>query len=141
MDLKKVTKLVEMLSDSQLKGLNYKDKVTNINIKKSVVISETKEEPVPVNGTPEPLSENELKDDLNYKEIKSEVVGLFYPTVEKRQIEARARVVKGTDLFYVKAMNLENHKKLEYDCKIVKYLVEPGKAVEYGQPLVLIEEV
>lgn len=139
MDFKKVTQLVEIFKDSKLKALNFDDKTTNVSLTKAgaqvmpevinkVITAQIPQEPVEV-------------DTRKLKEITSEGVGFFYPSVEQRVVDANVRVVKGSELYYVKAMNLENHKRLDVDCKVIKFLVDPGKAVEYGQPLVLIEEL
>ncbi|MEI7942735.1 MAG: hypothetical protein WCH76_06165 [Candidatus Riflemargulisbacteria bacterium] len=139
MDFKKVTQLVEIFKDSKLKALNFDDKTTNISLKKSG----TQVMPEVVYQTTAALSAQEAVpvDTRKLKEITSEGVGFFYPSVEQRVLDANVRVVKGSELYYVKAMNLENHKRLDIDCKVIKFLVDPGKAVEYGQPLVLIEEL
>ena len=139
MDFKKVTQLVEIFKDSKLKALNFDDKTTNISLKKSgvQVMPEVLQQVTSVQSAQEVIP----VDNRKLKEITSEGVGFFYPSVEQRVLDANVRVVKGSELFYVKAMNLENHKKLDIDCKIIRFLVEPGKAVEYGQPLVLIEEL
>ena len=139
MDFKKVTQLVEIFKGSKLKALNFDDKTTNISLAKAgaQVISEVVSQVATVPSEQESVPVDTRK----LKEITSESVGFFYPSVEQRVLDANVRVVKGSELYYVKAMNLENHKKLDIDCKVIQYLVEPGKAVEYGQPLVLIEEL
>jgi biotin carboxyl carrier protein len=139
MDFKKVTQLVEIFKDSKLKALNFDDKTTNVSLTKAGTQIMTE---VINNVTAAPSIQEPIEvDTRKLKEITSEGVGFFYPSVEQRVVDANVRVVKGSELYYVKAMNLENHKRLDIDCKVIKFLVDPGKAVEYGQPLVLIEEL
>ncbi|GEM_PF-3129522 len=141
MDIKQVTQLSEMLKNSKLQTINFSDTKTKISINKAKVIHQSS--PVTSNQSPvehQPQAK-EVQPEINknIKEITSEGVGIFYPSVEQREIDAHVRIVKGRELYFVKAMNLENHKRLDFDCKVVNFLVEPGKAVEYGQPLVSVE--
>ena len=76
--------------------------------------------------------------------VNSPIVGSFYrspapdaaPYVEVGQI-----VEKGQVLCIVEAMKLMNEIEAEFRCKIVKICKENAQAVEFGDPLFVIERV
>ena len=76
--------------------------------------------------------------------INSPIVGSFYrspapdaaPYVEVGQV-----VEKGQVLCIVEAMKLMNEIEAEFRCKIVKIVKENAQAVEYGDPLFVIEKL
>ena len=75
--------------------------------------------------------------------INSPIVGTFYrspapdaaPYVEVGQV-----VEKGQVLCIVEAMKLMNEIEAEFRCKIVKICKENAQAVEFGDPLFVIEK-
>jgi len=87
-----------------------------------------------------PPSEN--VEDQNLHVIKSPLVGTFYrapspgapPFVEVGDI-----VSPGQVLCIIEALKVMNEIESDVRGKIVKILVENGEAVEYGQPLFLID--
>jgi acetyl-CoA carboxylase biotin carboxyl carrier protein len=74
--------------------------------------------------------------------IESPMVGTFYrassPTTEPYVREGDA-VKEGQIVCIIEAMKLMNEIETRASGRIVKILVENGQAVEYGQPLFLIE--
>jgi acetyl-CoA carboxylase biotin carboxyl carrier protein len=76
--------------------------------------------------------------------LNSPIVGSFYrapapdaaPYVEVGQV-----VEKGQVLCIVEAMKLMNEIEAEFRCKIVKICKENAQAVEFGDPLFVIERV
>lgn len=76
--------------------------------------------------------------------VNSPIVGSFYrapapdaaPYVEVGQV-----VEKGQVLCIVEAMKLMNEIEAEFRCKIVKICKENAQAVEFGDPLFVIERV
>jgi acetyl-CoA carboxylase biotin carboxyl carrier protein len=76
--------------------------------------------------------------------VNSPIVGTFYrapapdaaPYVEVGQV-----VEKGQVLCIVEAMKLMNEIEAEFRCKIVKICKENAQAVEFGDPLFVIERV
>ncbi len=73
--------------------------------------------------------------------ITSPLVGTFYrrpaPT-EEPYVEAGDRIEKGDTVCIVEAMKVMNEIKAERAGIVEKILVEDGKPVEYGQPLMVI---
>jgi acetyl-CoA carboxylase biotin carboxyl carrier protein len=76
--------------------------------------------------------------------VNSPIVGTFYrapapdaaPYIEVGQV-----VEKGQVLCIVEAMKLMNEIEAEFRCKIVKICKENAQAVEFGDPLFVIERV
>lgn len=78
----------------------------------------------------------------NTIEIRSPMVGTFYlapsPTSEPFVIEG-TQISKGQDLCIIEAMKVMNEIESDYSGRLLEILVENGQAVEYGQPLFVIE--
>ncbi|MDX9713818.1 MAG: acetyl-CoA carboxylase biotin carboxyl carrier protein [Dissulfurispiraceae bacterium] len=74
--------------------------------------------------------------------ITSPIVGTFYRSAAPDSdpfVEVGSRVKKGQILCIIEAMKLMNEIESEYDGVVAKMLVENGHAVEYGEPLFIIE--
>ena len=95
--------------------------------------AEAAERPESAGGVPEPET----------KKIASPLVGVFY-TAPAEDAEAFVkpgdRVKKGQVVGIVEAMKLMNEITSDYDGVIREVCVENAEAVEYGQPLFLVEE-
>ena len=78
----------------------------------------------------------------NLLEIKAPMVGTFYrassPDADA-YVHEGDRITPGKVLCIIEAMKLMNEIEAETTGKIVKILVENGKAVEYNQPLFLVD--
>lgn len=76
--------------------------------------------------------------------VKSPIVGTFYaaPAPDAAPyVQAGQVVEKGQTLCIVEAMKLMNEIEAEYRCRIVKACKENAQAVEYGDPLFVIERL
>jgi acetyl-CoA carboxylase biotin carboxyl carrier protein len=76
--------------------------------------------------------------------VNSPIVGTFYraPAPDAAPyVEAGQVVEKGQVLCIVEAMKLMNEIEAEFRCKIVKISKENAQAVEFGDPLFVIERV
>ncbi len=76
------------------------------------------------------------------KVIASPIVGTFYaaPAPDKPPyVQVGDTVKKGQVVCIVEAMKLMNEIESEFDGKVAAILVEEGKPVEFGQPLLRIE--
>ncbi|ABA89367.1 acetyl-CoA carboxylase, biotin carboxyl carrier protein [Syntrophotalea carbinolica DSM 2380] len=79
-----------------------------------------------------------------YETIVSPIVGTFYrsPSPDSEPYaEVGSVLEKGQTLCIVEAMKLMNEIEAEFKCRIVKILKENAQAVEYGDPLFLVEPV
>ena len=74
--------------------------------------------------------------------VKSPMVGTFYrspePGIPPYVVEG-TRVEKGQILCIIEAMKIMNEIEADMSGTISKILVENGQAVEYGQPLFIVE--
>ena len=74
--------------------------------------------------------------------VKSPIVGTFYaaPSPEKPPfVQVGDSVKKGDVIMIIESMKLMNEIKSEFDGKVKEILVLNGQAVEYDQPLMIIE--
>lgn len=74
--------------------------------------------------------------------VNSPIVGTFYrsPAPEAAPyVEVGQVIEKGQVLCIVEAMKLMNEIEAEYRCKIVKICKENAQAVEFGDPLFVVE--
>ena len=76
--------------------------------------------------------------------ILSPMVGTYYasPSPDSPVFVKEGDVVKkGQPLAILEAMKIMNELEAEFDCKILKILVEDGKPVEYDMPLFVVEKI
>lgn len=164
MDLKVISELIRMMSDSKLSSLEVESKDIRIKLEKNSdgAKIENRELVTRVEGKDllekteeryedkvQSLYENQHNDRAmekamdfstseNFKVVKSPIVGTFYRAASPENApfaEVGKRVKKGDTLCIVEAMKLMNEIESEYDGEIVEILVENGAMVEYGQPL------
>jgi acetyl-CoA carboxylase biotin carboxyl carrier protein len=137
MNVKKVETLLKVFEKSKIQGLTVQDEEGTIQLKRKM------SRPLAPTHTAPKIETNAVADlplVPAHIELKSESVGIFYPKVSPDEIAHGARVPRGREVFSIKAMNIESLKKLDFDCRVVRYLVEEGKAVEYGQGIALVDE-
>jgi acetyl-CoA carboxylase biotin carboxyl carrier protein len=88
------------------------------------------------------LAEGEIKPEGKFITITSPIVGTFYrapaPDAEPF-VEIGSKVKKGQVLCVIEAMKLMNEIESEVDGVVERVLVENGHAVEYGEPLFILE--
>ncbi|NOZ46199.1 MAG: acetyl-CoA carboxylase biotin carboxyl carrier protein [Chlorobi bacterium] len=80
--------------------------------------------------------------DNNLLTIKSPMVGIFYrkPAPDKPPyVNVGDNIKKGTVICIIEAMKLFNEIESEIQGKIVKTLVDDGTAIEYDQPLFIVD--
>ena len=74
--------------------------------------------------------------------VKSPMVGTFYRSASpgsKPFAEVGGAVKEGTPICIIEAMKIMNEIEADMSGTISKILVENGQAVEYGQPLFIVE--
>jgi len=150
-DLKKITKLIEIMKDNGLEEIEIKHGDDKIFLKRSqsqqaavgVPMIRPESGVVPV-GAESLEAANQLsgqqtipiKEDL--VEIKSPIVGTFYATPSpdsKPYVDIGSEVNSQTVVCIIEAMKVMNEIKAETSGTIVEILVTNGQAVEYGQVL------
>lgn len=74
--------------------------------------------------------------------VKSPIVGTFYAAAEPGKepfVSVGSTVKKGDVIMIIESMKLMNEVQSEFDGTVTKILVKNGEAVEYDQPIMVIE--
>ena len=160
MDIRKVKKLIELLEESGIAEIEIHEGEESVRISRgstaapatSNIIQAAPLPPVsaPVAGgevfkSHKQTESHASKDDYSDSGhvVTSPMVGVFYasPSPEDPPFANRGEDVKAGDvLCIIEAMKIMNQIESDVSGKLVKTLVENGDAVEYGQPLFVIEE-
>jgi len=158
MDLKYLQKLIKMLDSSELADLEIEEEGTKIRLSKPrpKVISAASQLQSPAveniqTALPQANSQPETKSEAktpeipkeNLYEVRSPMVGTFYrsPSPDSDSYTDTGKHVKtGDTICIIEAMKLMNEIESEVSGKVIKILVENATAVEYDQPLMLIEK-
>lgn len=160
MDLNYLKKIIKVFDSSDLSELEIEEegmrlhlsKYTNVGVPIQHVAATAPSNPAVAQTAPqteakqEPQQEKtEAKGDSlpsNVYEVKSPMVGTFYrsPSPDAdAYVNVGDSINQGSVLCIVEAMKLMNEIESEVSGKVVKILVENAQAVEYNQPLFLIE--
>lgn len=154
MDIAQIKKLIQLLNDNNLGELKIQEGDFKITIKhkdfaKSSGVTSVISAPV---ATEKPaITQNTLTStpsnteepvDANLKTVKAPMIGTFYRAAGEGKepfVKVGDKVKKGDVLCIIEAMKLFNEIQSEVAGKIVKVMVDNAQAVEYDQPLFLIE--
>ena len=161
-DLRYVKKLIEMLDGSSVDSVEIStDKGMKIRISKTPQNRGPVQIPTPVSVpammapppvgrmTPaeampaieaEPAKAEAAKSNL--LEVKSPMVGTFYAQADptsKPYVTAGTRISKRQVLCIIEAMKIMNEIEADKAGTVTKVLCENGQAVEFGQPLFIVE--
>lgn len=155
MDVEKVKELVELMKANDLSELEVVDGQTKIILKRGpdptqVVVTPSipsvalpdiaNAATAPATGTSPDDSGQDPASLL--KEITSPIVGTFYSAPSPNAgvfVKVGDPVTEDTVVCIIEAMKVMNEIKSEITGTIKKTLVENGSAVEFGQPLFLVE--
>jgi acetyl-CoA carboxylase biotin carboxyl carrier protein len=160
---KTIRKLVKLVEEAEIESLTVRNWWSKVQINKrlpaggnggdnsSKVVTITRDElnPAmpPVVATTEPAAatpaETEAaKPPSKGKEVTSPMVGTFYTSPEPGAppfVEVGQTVKAGQTLCIIEAMKLMNEIEAEYNCRVLERLVENAEAVEFGQPIFVVE--
>jgi len=155
MDINLLKRLIKVVEQSDIAEFSVQEGDLKIKISKNskqsistvitqpsnpsvVQASEPTAAPVPNEVTTPEVEANTI-----YHEVRSPIVGTFYrspaPDADA-YVQAGDNVSAGSVLCIIEAMKLMNEIESDADGKIIKILVENATAVEYNQPLFLIEK-
>lgn len=148
MDIRKIKKLIEIIEESDIAEFEITEGEESIRISrysdKAMVAA-----PVPVApiAPAAPLIEENSSTQSSVEEhdghiMTSPMVGTFYASVSpgsKVFVNVGQKVSEGDTLCIIEAMKILNQIEAETSGTITKILVENAQAVEYGQPLFVIE--
>ncbi|MCB0725618.1 MAG: acetyl-CoA carboxylase biotin carboxyl carrier protein [Ignavibacteriae bacterium] len=158
MDLNYLKKVIKILDNSNLNELEIEEEGLKIRLNKghmavpaAQAVHATMPPHLPVHFETPVKTEETAKEEKpseeekmpsNVYEVKSPMVGTFYraPSPDADPfVNVGDSVKQGSVLCIVEAMKLMNEIESEVSGKIVKILVENAQAVEYNQPLFLVE--
>jgi acetyl-CoA carboxylase biotin carboxyl carrier protein len=154
MDLRKLKTLIDLVSESNVSELEITEAEGKVRIVKSGPPSAVQMVQAPVAVAPAapvaaapaesaaaPAPALAVTPEAGFI-VKSPMVGTFYRSASpgaKPFIEIGQKINEGDPLCIIEAMKILNEIEAEKSGTVTKVLVENGHAVEYGQPLFVIE--
>ena len=151
MDLRKLKTLIDLVSESNVSELEITEAEGKVRIVKSVggVVQQYVAAPMqaPVAPAPAAAQVAELPAPSTPAApaghiVKSPMVGTFYRSSSpgaKPFVEVGSQVKEGETICIIEAMKILNEIESDKTGTITQILGENGQAVEYGQPLFVIE--
>ena len=142
-DTKPIKDLAKLLDELNLTEISYSDKEFSVSVSKSVNVNT-----LPQSNISSPSKDPDVDDNSNSdyqndpRAIKSPMVGTVYLQPEpgaNKFINVGDDVKSGQTLLIIEAMKTMNPIESSLQGKVTKILVENEQAVEFGQPLVLVE--
>lgn len=151
MDLRKLKTLIDLVSESNISELEITEAEGKVRIVKAdpaavsmvgVPVAMAPPAPPAAAAAAAPVVAEAAPVAETGKTIKSPMVGTFYRSSSpgaKAFIEEGDAVKEGDPVCIIEAMKIMN--EIEADCsgRIVRILAENGQAVEFGQPLFVVE--
>lgn len=149
MDLRKLKTLIDLVSESNVSELEITEAEGKVRIVKGggvamqtmaapMMVAAPVAAPVaavaPTAASPEPVATGHV--------VKSPMVGTFYRAASpgaKAFVEIGSQVKEGETICIIEAMKILNEIEADKAGTVTQILGENGQAVEYGQPLFVIE--
>jgi acetyl-CoA carboxylase biotin carboxyl carrier protein len=159
MDLRKLKTLIDLVSESAISELEITEAEGKVRIVKAPVtqpaslalppiVSAALTAPViastapPANAAAAPPPATAAPAEQEAKLIRSPMVGTFYRAASPGApsfVDIGSEVKAGEPVCIIEAMKIMNEVESDVDGRIAKILVENGQAVEFGQPLFMLE--
>ena len=155
MDLRKLKTLIDLVSESNVSELEITEAEGKVRIVKSagVVVAAPVAMPAPVAAAPVAMAapvaapaaapaEAPAAAVASGHTVKSPMVGTFYRSSSPGAapfVQIGSVVKEGDTLCIVEAMKILNEIESDKSGTVTQILCENGQAVEYGQPLFIIE--
>ena len=151
MDLRKLKTLIDLVSESNVSELEITEAEGKVRIVKSggAVVQQFVPMQAPVAAAPTAVATAELPAPAAAAPaaptghvVKSPMVGTFYRSSSpgaKPFVEVGSQVKEGDTVCIVEAMKILNEIEADKSGTVTRILGENGQAVEYGQPLFVIE--
>ena len=147
MDLRKLKTLIDLVSESNVSELEITEAEGKVRIVKSggapMVMQQAAM--VPAAQIAAPLAAAPAVAEAAAPAghaVKSPMVGTFYRSASpgaKAYVEVGSQVKEGETICIIEAMKILNEIEADKSGTVMKILSENGQAVEYGQPLFMIE--
>lgn len=136
---KEAETLAKLLADSDLAEISIKIGEATICVKaKQPAMTTIPAAPQATAQEPAAPTEKNISGNV----VKSPIVGTFYssPAPDKPPfVKVGDKVEKGDTLFIIESMKLMNEIQSTFDGTITEISVSDGTALEYGQPVMIIE--
>lgn len=156
MDLRKLKTLIDLVSESNISELEITEADGKVRIVKAdpagvamVPAASVAHMPAPVMAAPvaaaapvAPAAGPVAAPAESGHVVKSPMVGTFYRSSSpggKPFVEIGSEVKEGEPVCIIEAMKIMNEIESDKSGKITKILCENGQAVEFGQPLFIVE--
>lgn len=153
MDLRKLKTLIDLVSESNVSELEITEAEGKVRIVKSpppavmaapapVVAVATPAVAAPAVVAPAATAPATVVDAVQGHVVKSPMVGTFYRASSpgaKPFVELGSVIKAGEPICIVEAMKILNEIESDHSGTVTQILVENGQAVEYGQPLFVVE--
>ena len=142
LNTKPIKDLAKLLDELNLTEISYSDKEFSVSVSKSINVNALPQSNVASSKDPgvDDNTNNDYQNDP--RAIKSPMVGTVYLQPEpgaNKFINVGDDVKSGQTLLIIEAMKTMNPIESSLQGKVTKILVENEQAVEFGQPLVLVE--
>ena len=147
MDLRKLKTLIDLVSESNVSELEITEAEGKVRIVKSSGVPMMMHPPgmtmmaAPAMVTPVVVPEAAAAEPAGHA-VKSPMVGTFYRSSSPGSsafVEIGSVVKEGDTICIIEAMKILNEIEADKSGTVTKILSENGQAVEYGQPLFIIE--
>ena len=152
MDLRKLKTLIDLVSDSNVSELEITEAEGKVRIVKGgvsgaqayaqpVYAAPVAAAPAPVAAAPAPAAHAAAAEVPGHT-VKSPMVGTFYRASSpgaKAFVEVGDTIKEGETICIIEAMKILNEIEADKSGTVTQILGENGQAVEYGQPLFIIE--
>ena len=150
MDLRKLKTLIDLVSDSNVSELEITEAEGKVRIVKSLShatqaplsAAQYTAAPAPVAAAPVAELLAAAPEVASGHTVKSPMVGTFYRSASPGAasfVEIGSVVKEGDTLCIIEAMKILNEIESDKPGRVAKILCDNGQAVEYGQPMFIIE--
>ena len=157
MDMRKLKTLVDLVSESNISELEITEAEGKVRIVKAgygvpttmmmqpagqMMMQAPQQHAAPAGEAPAAAPVAEVAAAPTGHVVKSPMVGTFYRSASpgsKPFAEVGTEIKEGAPICIIEAMKIMNEIEADMSGKVSKILVENGQAVEYGQPLFIVE--
>tara|TARA_B100000941_G_scaffold270029_1_gene227732 strand:- start:1741 stop:2175 length:435 start_codon:yes stop_codon:yes gene_type:complete len=141
-DKKIIKELSNYLDEFNLTEIEYTEKDTKIKVSKNTILINSSNISDSKNNLKNSESINKSEKIKSGIEVTSPIIGTAYHAPEpgaKKFVEVGKKIKKGDTVMIVEAMKTMNHVPSTSDGVVKEICVEDGQAVEFGQPIIILE--
>jgi acetyl-CoA carboxylase biotin carboxyl carrier protein len=156
MDLRKLKTLIDLVSESNISELEITETEGKVRIVKAdphppaspqtvYMQAPVQAQPAPLDSAPAPLLSPPVpavEAEAPGHVVKSPMVGTFYRSASpgaKPFVEVGSTIKEGEPICIIEAMKIMNEIEADQSGTVTHMLCQNGQAVEFGQPLFVIE--